>query len=72
MIQLGLETASLKVKGWAGAVICEDCLFSFGNKQDIAVELLLLAIQDFESFDCFLKGARISLGFFGCLADNLV
>ena len=34
--------------------------------------LLLVLIQDFEGFDCFLKGAGISQGFFGCLVNNLV
>ena len=36
------------------------------------MELLLLAIQDFESFNGFEKIGGACLGFFGCLADNLV
>jgi hypothetical protein len=35
------------------------------------VVLLLVLIQDFESLNCFLEGARICLGFFGCLVDYL-
>ncbi|MEI8047033.1 MAG: hypothetical protein WCI92_06620 [Bacteroidota bacterium] len=34
--------------------------------------LLLVLIEHFESFDGFVKGARISLSFFGCLVNNLV
>jgi hypothetical protein len=36
------------------------------------VVLLLVLIEHFESFDGFVKGARISLSFFGCLVNNLV
>jgi hypothetical protein len=34
--------------------------------------LLLMLIQDFEGFNGFEKIGRACLGFFGCLADNLV
>ena len=53
------------------AIVGEDCLFSFGDKQEVAVELFLLVIEDFEGFNGFEKIGRACQGFFGCLVNYL-
>ena len=54
------------------AIVGEDCLFSFGDKQEVALELFLLVIKNFEGFNGFEKIGRGCQGFFGCLVNNLV
>jgi hypothetical protein len=50
----------------------ENLLSCFGNKQEIAVVVLLELIKDFEGFDGFEKVGKACQDYFRCMVDCLV